>query len=435
MGVPRLLSRIVYTSIYVVLCSVLTALLLVVPGDFINQVLHTTHQLINLIIVAIVYVLALLIVLFVYFLRLYITRSNIAAIPKAYVPIEKGDVGKEVRAMIVHGLARSAAIAWEARPKVVRPVTPADDMPEAQAKNRSRRSLQIFRSKTPATVEDELGIAALQPNVPPVWGEIEHDGWGSPASPDLPNLQYSTVLAELPNLVEAKAVAQSPAAAPISAAGPPTLDAEAVALLQRAPNMTLRDYITHLTTLDVLSPSAQITEFLDTYERARFAGRPLSNAAFRTLMHHFAAVLRGMQPLDPARLYEFVGGPRSSFSGASTDGGHIDDDAPRDTTPTTPARSFTSSSRSTTRSSRFHAAVSLHQYRTAPNTPKSRRPLSTNSSDTDRFAHARRPYALSTSSSSLTRTISQASQGSVIRLASREDSGELPYVLRLTDTL
>ncbi|KAI1488909.1 sucrase/ferredoxin domain-containing protein [Biscogniauxia mediterranea] len=448
MATAGIVFRIVYTCIYVLLCLVLAALLLVVPGDFVRQALATTRQLINVIVIAIVYVLTLLIVLFVYALRLYVTRTVLASIPKTWIPTEKGDVTKEVWKMIATSLGRSAAIAWEARPKVIAPevLHPIAEEVSEEAKasgthaKEGRKSLQLFRTKAPATVEDEMGIAL--PTVRPVWGEIEHPGWGSPASVDLANLQYSTVLSELPNLIEAKAVSQAPADIKPGAA-PPTLNADAVALLQRGLNMSMRDYISHLISLQVLPSSEDVSEFLDTYERARFSTRPMSNATFRQLMHLFAELLRSMQPLDTSVIYGYPD-PGSSYADSD---GHIDDDAPLDTTPTTPTRSISSSfsvSRSSTRSrarrpklpARNSSTSTWHQYRTAPTTPRSKVgggaiSRTPSSHSTRSFAHIRRPYPISQpSSSSLS-----LSQGSVIRLATREDSGGLPYVLRLSDTL
>ncbi|KAI0008941.1 sucrase/ferredoxin domain-containing protein [Xylariaceae sp. FL0662B] len=461
-----LVFRILYTSAYVLLCLLLAALLLVTPGDIIHQIVLYTSQYLNLVIIAIVYVLTVLVVLFIYAIRLYITRTVLGSIPKNWIPIEKGDVTKEVRRMVVTSLSRSAAIAWEARPKVISPEPPqtlVEDPAEETVTNgresrEPRRSLQLFKSKPPATVEDEMGIAL--PPVRPVWGEIEHNGWGSPASTDLPNLQYSTVLSELPNLIEAKAVSHAHPD-PDSTMAQPTLDGDAIVLLQRASNMTMRDYVLHLITLGVLPSSPQTSEFIDAYERARFSTRPMSNAHFRHLMHLFAELLREMQPLEPANLYvdnesEYPDPDDTTYSFDSS--GHIDDDAPEDTnTPTTYARSISSTSApsfdgSSTRSrarpsrpARNSSSHTWHQYRTAPTTPKSKvsiagggRPISHSSSanSMNTFAQTRRPYYPSSSASASASLRSGSStKGSIIRLATREDGGDLPYVLRLADTL
>ncbi|KAI1214309.1 uncharacterized protein F4807DRAFT_121310 [Annulohypoxylon truncatum] len=438
----NLVFRIVYNSIYFLLCCLLAALLLVVPGDFVRQVLVASKQYINLIVLAIVFVITGLIILFVYSLRLYVTRTVLASIPKTWIPTEKGDCPKEVRKMIATDLSRSAAIAWGAYPKVIAPATRAPSLggkaeevlTEGNVKE-ERKSLQLFRSKPPTTVEEKMGI--LLPSLRPVWGEVEHDGWGSPDSPDLANLQYSNVVAELPNLIEAKAVTQAPPD-PESAAIPPTLDADAVALLRRSPNMTMRDYVTHLISVGVLPSSRDAFSFVDSYERARFSTRPLSNAQFRQLMHLFAELLRSIRPLDTGSIYH---GTDDAYSESD---GHIDDDAPN-TTPTTPARSNSSSlslrSGSSIRSrarkpnlaARNSSSHTWNQYRTAPTTPRSKaggkglsHTSSTNSGSS--FAQARLMYSASHTSSSSLRS---ASQTSVIRLATREDRGDLPYVLRV----
>ncbi|KAI1124140.1 hypothetical protein F5Y10DRAFT_250172 [Nemania abortiva] len=442
-----LVSRIAYHSVYAALWLVLIALLLVVPGDFVAQALTVTHQYINLIVIAIVYAITLVLILFVYLLRLYVTRTVLASIPKQRIPVDKGDVKKEVRNIIVKGLSESAAIAWQARPKVITPpgtpsATPGSAATPEKADDTlprdGRRSLQLFRSK-PAT-------AISPPPLRPVWGEVEHYGWGSPACPDLANVQYATVLAELPNLIEAKAVAQAPPD-PESVATAPQLDADAVMLLQRAPNMTMRSYVAHLTELDVLPASQDLVHFLTLYERVRFSGRPMSNTTFRRLMHLFAELLRSMQPLDPSMLYD----PRDDGSSHFRFDGHIDDDAPQDSNPTTRTpspslRSAYSFDRGSTHShqrvtrlvARNSSAATRHQYRTAPTTPRSkaggtfasRSPSSASSAGS--FAQSRRPYPASQASSA---SLASTSQGSVIRLATAQDTGTLPYVLRLTDTL
>ncbi|RYP69048.1 hypothetical protein DL770_008326 [Monosporascus sp. CRB-9-2] len=450
----RLLGRITYTSIYVFLCFVLTLLLLIVPADIVRQVLKHTFQQANVLVLAIVYMFTLIVVTFVYVLRLYTTRAVLASIsvPRPRIPVfEKGDgvkVNADVRAVIRAGLSRSAAIAWAARPKVIPREAGAegletvvesdhaageisrDDEPrrngaEDRNDNRKTSCLRLFscfrsnkkkkQEKKITTAEDQMGIAL--PPVRPVWGHIEHDGWESPDSPDLPNLQYSTVLAELPNLIEAKAVSLAP---PLDAESTSTsnnlpqtqtLDPEAVMLLQRALNMSMRDYVGHLTGLGVLpsddgdNPEQQqqvVSEFLDVYERARFSTRPMSRAHFRNLMHLFAEVLRAMRPPQPEVLYghgfqdeadddaagrsyyndyDRASANSISLSQSESDGQHIDDDAPRDGTPTTPAHSIASGSlirldsRSSSNSARSsNASAHSQMRRRQPPHPHSLRP-------------------------------------------------------------
>ncbi|KAI1110994.1 hypothetical protein F5Y14DRAFT_335584 [Nemania sp. NC0429] len=449
-----LASRIAYNSVYGLLWLILAALLLVVPGDFIAQTLNHNYQLINLIVLAIVYVITFLFVLFVYVLRLYVTRTVLASIPKLWIPIEKGDVNNEVRNLIAKGLSESAAIAWEARPRVIAPPdtlpVPLDSAAATEntdnAQHKDSHGPPRLRSRQAVTADNVPRVSYSSRPFRPVWGDVEHNGWGSPASPDLANIQYATVLAELPNLIEAKAVALAPPD-PDSTPAAPQLDADAVLLLQRVPNMTMRNYIAHLTELGVLPASQDLVRFLDLYERARFSGRPMSNLTFRNLMHLFAELLRAMQPLDSSMLYD----PRDDGSSHFGFDGHIDDDAPKGSGPTTrtPSPSIRSDYSFDQSSMRSHqpgprlvarktSARTRHHYRTAPTTPRSKtggtfasRSLSS-ASNAASLAPSRRSYAASQSSSV---SLGSTSQGSVIRLATAQDTGDLPYVLRLTDTL
>ncbi|KAK7947748.1 Defect at low temperature protein 1 [Apiospora aurea] len=478
--------RIFYNSVYFLFHLILLALLVAVPGDIIRQAYLYTFQYANIIIISGVYLLSVIIVLFVYFLRLYITRTVLAGIPRSTIPIKKGDVKKQVRQMIAKDLGRSAAIAWEARPKVTGPnanphtlgiVAEEDNEYEQQhlpdekiGDEKLRRSPFSWPTlKKSPTVESKMGIAL--PPTKPVWGEIEHNGWGSPNSPDLPNLQYSTVLSELPNLIEAKAVSQAPVDRNASP-DQPAFDPEAVSMLQRAPHMGLRDYVLHLTSLGVIpsATSRTVSDFLDAYERGRFSPRPMSNAAFRDLMHLFAEVLRTMQPLDPSTLNVMNDSDRdhdlADMNSMYTDSrSNIDDDAPRESSPTTPEggsiHSLASSSSLSLRTpasrvlskrpamlQRTPSGVSSwrhQQYGTAPSTPMSRTPgprtpgtgrtvgvggrlhrtisaqsSSTNSNSGSNFAQTRPVYgngngasSYGSDGSSLRRTASQASGGAL----------------------
>ncbi|KAK2001870.1 sucrase/ferredoxin domain-containing protein [Colletotrichum falcatum] len=438
---PRAIFRFIYGSFYFVLCFLLVLLLLITPGDTIYQA-YSNNQPYNIWIIAAALVLTLLIVSFVYATRLYLNKTILASIPKAWVPIEKGDVNKKVYEMITADLKRSAAIAYDARPRIETSLL-GGDMEEVLAEKRNsgssaaRKRFQLPTLKKPATTEKETGIAL--PPRRPVWGEIEHYGWASPNSIDLPDLQYSTVLSELPNLIEAKALTLAPPD-PTSPTNPPMLDADAVALLQRPLPMSLRDYLGHLAELGVISLDATTADFLSTYEYARFSTRPISNAQFREVMHLFAAILRGMRPLDPAVLW-----PMDDPSEVSDS--DIDNDAPMATNPTTP-RSLSRSATQSTQGSynrrgprlnaRNSSANTWAQYRTAPATP-----LGTlagaisRSSSLNSFAQTRQAYGprqFSSSASLRSRASGSSASGSVIRLATRTDSSDLPYILSLRET-
>ncbi|CCF39149.1 sucrase/ferredoxin domain-containing protein [Colletotrichum higginsianum] len=438
---PRAIFRFIYGSFYFVLCFLLTILLLVTPGDTIYQA-FSNNQPYNIWIIAAALVLTLLIVSFIYATRLYLNKTILASIPKPWVPIEKGDVNKKVYEMITADLKRSAAIAYDARPRIETNLS-GSDMEEVLVEKQNsgssaaRKRFQLPTLKKPATTEKETGIAL--PPRRPVWGEIEHYGWSSPNSIDLPDLQYSTVLSELPNLIEAKALTLAPPD-PSSPAQPPLLDADAVALLQRPLPMSLRDYLSYLAELGVISLNSTTADFLSTYEYARFSTRLISNAQFRELMHLFAAILRGMRPFDPAVLGSMDGPGEDSDS-------DIDNDAPMVTNPTTPrslSRSATQSTqgsynrREPTANARNSSANTWAQYRTAPATP-----LGTlagaisRSSSLNSFAQTRLAYGPghSSSNASLRSGVSGSStSGSVIRLATRTDSTDLPYILSLRET-
>ncbi|KAF6840434.1 Defect at low temperature protein 1 [Colletotrichum plurivorum] len=435
---PRAIFRFIYGSFYFVLCFLLAALLLVTPGDTIFQA-YTNNQPYNIWIIAATLTLVIIIVSFIYATRLYLNKTILASIPKTWVPIEKGDVNKKVHEMITADLRRSAAIAYDARPRVETNAIsePAEALAEKThaGGSESKKRFQLLSLKKPATTEKETGIAL--PPRRPVWGEIEHYGWSSPISNDLPDLQYGTVLSELPNLIEAKALTSAPPD-PKSLTSPPMLDPDAVALLQRPHHMGLRDYLGHLAELGVISLNATTADFLAAYEYARFSTRPISNERFRELMRLFAAILRGMRPLDPAAVGEPSEAPDSD----------IDDDAPLATNPTTPRSSLSRSATQSTQGSYKKSAPALNarnssantwlQYRTAPATPMGTLAGAiSRSSSLNSFAQTRPafgPHHSSSSASLRSRASASSSSGSVIRLATRTDSTDLPYVLTLRET-
>lgn len=447
----HLLWRITYHSLYYFLSLILLLLLCVTPADAIRQSIinEQRYHILTLIICLSVTLAA---VVCIYFFRLYVTRTALASIPKPYIPIDKGDVRKSVRKVIAYGLSRSAAIAYESRPRVV-PARPAtaniEEEKDSGEKNKEKKkTLGIFLLKKAATPKEKMGI--VLPPHSAVWGEIEHNGWASPNSPDLPNLQYSTVIQELPNLIEAKALTLSPPQIQ-SELGQPILYPEAIGLLERKENLSLRQYLAHLAQLSVLPPSRTTSDFLSSYEYARYSTRPISNARFRELMHLFAEVLRIMQPLDPQIL---VGADESSS--ISTESDDIDDDAPRESNPSTRHSSLrrqrsnaTTSTNTSSNASQIHRPVlqlrhssqrtRAGTYRTAPTTPKSRRTAVTSSpsSSLNSFAQSRPLYDIGAEISGSSSNVSSGSAGfggSVIRLSDGTGAGDLPYVLTLNET-
>ncbi|KAF5569676.1 thermatolerance membrane Dlt1 [Fusarium phyllophilum] len=303
----RLVASIVYRTLYLLLYVCLLGLLISTPADAIHRSFQN-RQLYNIWIVAAAYVLAIVIISFVFITRLYINKTDLGSIPKGWVPIEKGDLRSAVYKVIALGLGRSASIAYESRPRLQTDnTTPDDETVETRVK---------LGFDGPGGPAEELVV--VTPRKKPVWGDIEHYGWSSPNAPDLPNLEYTTVFSELPNLIEGKALTLAPPD-PTSDTNPPLLDPDAVALLQRTANMSLRDYVVHLADLGVIEMDSTTIEFLSHYEYARFSNRPISNAQFKELMHLFAEILRAMEPLNPDVLDE-----QDDTSSPSTDG---DDDA------------------------------------------------------------------------------------------------------------
>ena len=391
-----------YGSLYFFLYIVLIGLLLITPADAIERSLRN-RQNYNVWLLLIVSAVTIVVICFVYFLRLYVNRTILASIPKTWMPIELGDVKKHVHAMIGEGLERSALVAFEARPR-----------------DGGREGTQ--------TAARQLGIERdLQQRI---WGDIEHKGWAPPDSPDLSNLQYSTVLAELPNLIEAKALTLAPPDPTMQGPEASTLDPEAVALLQRPPNSSLRAYIDHLISLGVLGSDDPTSSFLQKYEHARFSTEPLSNADFRELMHLFAELLRIMTSMD----FSLLDADSANASSAYGFDGRVDDDVtPRSMRSRSPTGTV-STQDSVLRQAPLRSS-SWGQYRTAPTSRHSLSRKSTRSSSSgDVFAQTRRPFQLPDSSSSSGRSVDSDSAGSVIRLATRDDDEVLPYILSLRGT-
>lgn len=219
---------------------------------------------------------------------MYKTRSALAGIPRDWRGTEGKGVGMnlgKVGRVIQNGLNNSAWIAFEARPRDL----------SAEKSRRGVGRKHRFGRQAMGQQEREC--------MQPAWGTISHPGWSSPSSPDLPNLHYEPVILELPHLIEAKAVSLAPPDHLCSpeltseASEPPLPDPLVVELLQRPASMGLRDYIAHLTTLNVITPPELGTEFLTIYEQVRFSGKELYEIQFRGLMSVFAEILRNMAPL------------------------------------------------------------------------------------------------------------------------------------------
>jgi len=237
------------------------------------------------------------------------------AIPRSYLPIQKSEVGKKVRRIVEANWRRSALVAWEGRPRDVR-----GEVEVATKRRRAMLRRTTMSEKHPVpllsgVVGGHLSMEAIPPINPesPAWGHVAHPGWSSPSHPTLPGLQFTTVVAELPNLLEAQAVGLAPSD-PVFAfmsqedvQRPP--DPVAVAALQRQKWMGLREYLEHLSGLDLMqagvdlgTDAAQeimqkdIEDFLQQYEYARFSVEALSETEFESLMTSFSRILSRLVP-------------------------------------------------------------------------------------------------------------------------------------------
>lgn len=278
-----ILFRVFYSTSYTALFLLLIAHIVLTPADAIYQSFKA-GRLFDIFIVAGAYVLTALVCALLYASRLYTNRSVLKDIPKSFMPIEKEDLpGKRVRRLIVDSLARSVLIAYQARPRW--------KSPENESPSINGRISALMRA------EDERGKDGE-----PTWGTVSHPGWSSPSSPDLPDLQYETVIKELTDLIEAKAVSLAPVNphSPPSVDGTPMPDENIIEILQRPVEMGMRQYFGQLNALGVVQDTLLSRQFLALYEQARFGLQPLTEQEFRALMSMFAEVLRTMTSLEEA---------------------------------------------------------------------------------------------------------------------------------------
>jgi hypothetical protein len=197
-----------YNTTFTILLLALIGLLLISPADAIYQSLQN-NQPANVIIVAGAYLLTLLVAGFFYATRLYATRTHLASLPRS-ARVPEALAGAAVRRVVRAGLARAAAIAYAAHPR---------DLIAERNANGGRAPPpppELFApGKEPSAVATEAGENALNP----AFGVIQHPGWTAPSTADLPGVHFPSVIAELPHLLEAKAVSLAP---PDLLAGPPS---------------------------------------------------------------------------------------------------------------------------------------------------------------------------------------------------------------------
>jgi hypothetical protein len=426
-----------YNSFYGLACIVLFGLLLITPSDTIRQAL-SNNQLYNVFVIAGAFVLTLIFIILIITQRLYTNTSVLKAIPKTWIPVEKGDVNKKVRKMIVASLTRSAIIAWEAKPRTSGPQQapaiisepgtrdPVKQPSTFKSESKEKEGL-LRRARSQIDRDDHVVIVPHQHE----WDDITHSGWSSPSSPDLPNLQYSTVILELPHLIEARAVSLAPPGSQ-SPTGPALPDIRVVDILHRPAAMGLREYIGYLSSVGVIASLATVTDFLASYEYARFSGQPLKEQEFRNLMQLFADLLRGMHGLSPAILASLDIDPSES---------DIDEDGSTTSSISHRSRSLTSlrtssihsGSEGTIRTApsrnakRSASKKGREKFSIAPATPRSKKRLIAKSPSLSSFTQSKQPYNVASDSSSS--SIRSGSQNSVIKLSRANEDGELPYTL------
>ncbi|CUS15855.1 unnamed protein product [Tuber aestivum] len=242
-----------YSTSFTVLFLLLAILVLITPADTIVQALIRNVRINNVFIVAGCYVLTALIALILYISRIYSVRRLMADIPKSYAPVKKGYLRPRVHKAVTANLSRSAVIAVQNRPK-----------------------------------EGEEGV----------WGEIKHPGW-SGGTGQLPNVQYLSVVKELPNLLEMEALSLCAPESPRGGlrtpalSGPEEITAPDQEVVRRQPHVSFRAYLNQLAAVGYVRQDVADL-FMARYERARFRnqGEGIEEREFMELMNVFAGLLK-----------------------------------------------------------------------------------------------------------------------------------------------
>lgn len=282
--------RIWYSTAFVTLFLFTFGLTLIPPGDIVYQLIRK-RQIGNIFSVGGVYLVTALVWVFLWSKRIYANRLFLRDIPRGYIPIEHGDVPRRVRRLIEKQWMRSAVVAWDSRPRDV-----SEEVGEEYGAHARHRRLFHLRKYVKHSVVIPARTAST------VWGPISHLGWEihNNLSTTPGTIQYSSVIQELPNLLEAKAVSLAPLTGPQS-----TPDANLVSILQRPPGTGLRDYVTYLLSIGILEPSDQIEDFITQYEVARFSAQALTETQFSNLTMSFSDLLSFMS-LDVDRMTMLV---------------------------------------------------------------------------------------------------------------------------------
>ncbi|KAL8633319.1 hypothetical protein Q9189_000854, partial [Teloschistes chrysophthalmus] len=186
--------RIFYSTTFTILSLVLFVLVLITPTNLVYEAFRR-KEIYDIFIISGVFVLTLIVAVLLYASRLYNNRRNLVHIPSEWSPL---DAEKKVRRLVEEKLEYAAGVAYRCKPRDLS----KDVVDNKDAPTRSNQpTLQTSNNTQPPPLrEEDVAVA-----VPPPWGIISHPGWSSPSSPDLPDIQFETIIRELPNLIEAKA--------------------------------------------------------------------------------------------------------------------------------------------------------------------------------------------------------------------------------------
>lgn len=290
--------RIFYSTTYTTLFFLTLVMLAITPATLLYTAI-SANAFQYVFMIGGVYVLTAILALFVYSSRLYTNRSVLADVGKAYIPVENGEVLNKVRKMIVEQLERSDIVAWESRPR--------DVLGEVMRAEKNGLLAEDEAGRTFNRDEWTVGtVISIDPAKPP-WGEVQHPGWTAPAMARgevLGNLQFESVITEMANLIEARAVSLAPSEQTVEddvfgIGEQPGPDPAIVDVLRRQPTMGLGEYLSQLSYLGLINPPAIGQDFLSRYEVARFSGKPSSETDFNDLMAYFSQLLEGMTELSP----------------------------------------------------------------------------------------------------------------------------------------
>jgi len=284
--VRAILFRIFYSTTFTLVFLLTIAFTAAGPIDAIYQS-YRRDRLLDIFTIVGIYVLTGLLAILLYSTRLYTNRQLLKDIPKTYMPIDRRELGnRRVARLIEDCRNRANVVGYLARPRarrVEKEVGYAGARIRTLLKPEHRKESRIFE---------------------PQWGAIAHPGWSSPAAREAPDLDYNTVVAELTNLIEARAVSLAPTdpSRGLDEDGNLMVDESTIEALTRPEEQGMRAYIAHLISLGVLTDNSLSVAFLTLYERARFAPEPLSEQEFKQLMRIFAEILRTMKTSDTERL-------------------------------------------------------------------------------------------------------------------------------------